>query len=155
MIKGKVERSFLGRWLPYFFDERVFIAFGEVLRFVFVKANVIFVYSEATDPRPLYAIELQDMVAIQDNLRNPDEGSFSISPHINTNEARKNLVTILLKDQVTREQKYQITFDTTNDKSVPKRFMDVLAANAKLYRSEPVTASIVLSETAGKSASKK
>lgn len=154
MIKGKVERNFLRRWLPFIYDERDFVSFGEVSRFVVVKGNCIFVYGGQTDPNPLYAIQLESVMAVQEDRKKPDKDSFTISPCMNTNEARQNLVTVLLKDITTREQKYQITFDTLNDKSVAKRLMEVLAANAKHYGGKVVTASVVPSKKTGKNMSK-
>jgi hypothetical protein len=140
----------LRRWLPFIYDERDFVAFGEVSRFVFVKGNCIFVYGEETDPSPLYAIQLESVVAMQEDARKPEEDSFTVSPRVDTNEARKNLVTVLLKDRTTRKQKYQITFDTSHDKSVAKRFVDVLSVNGKHYGAEVVIASVVQPKWTGK-----
>lgn len=154
MIKGRVERNFLRRWFPCVYDERDFVAFGEVARFLFVKGNCIFVYGQETDPNPLYAIQLESVVAMQEDPKNPDADSFTISPRINTNEARENLVTVLLKDRTTRKQSYQITFDTSKDNGVAKRFIDVLAVNAKHYGGEVITASVVQSKTTCKTISK-
>jgi hypothetical protein len=144
----------LRRWLPSALDERDFVAFGEVSRYVFVKGNCIFVYCEETDPSPLYAIQLESVVAMLEDPMKPDEHSFTISPRVNTNEARQNLVTVLLKDRTTMEQKYQITLDTSLDKAVAKRFTDVLTVNGKHYGNKIITASIVQPKSKGKTISK-
>lgn len=125
-----MERSFLRRALPWIYDQGDFISFGEVARFVFVKGNCIFIYGQASDPSPLYAIQLESVIVVQENPKFPEKTSFTISPQINSNDARKNLVTVLLKDRLTKEQVYQITFDTSKDKSLAKRFLDVLQVNA-------------------------
>jgi hypothetical protein len=155
LIKGPVMRNFLRRWLPLFFDERDFVSFGEVTRYIFVKGNCIFVYGQDTDVSPLYAIQLETVRAIQEDPKNPDKDSFTISPRVNTNEARENLVTIILLNAETGKHAYQITFDTVNDKSVAKRFLVVLSRNAKHYGSEVVTASVVKAKAVGGAMSKK
>jgi hypothetical protein len=144
-----VEKNFLKRWLPLLYEERDFIAMGEVNRFVFVKGNCIFVYGQQTDPSPLYVIQLETVIAMKEDANKPDKYSYTISPRVNTNEARENLVTILLKDRKTGKQAYQVTFDTTDDKSVAKRFLDVLSQNTKHYGGEVVTASVIRAKTVG------
>merc|ERR1711971_1404431 len=112
VIKGGIQRNFLRRALPVFFDERDFVSFGEVMRFILVKGNCIFIYGQDTDPSPLYAIQLETVQILQEDPRKPDKESFTISPRIDSNEAREHLVTILLKDKETGKQRYQITLDT-------------------------------------------
>lgn len=146
MIKGKAERNFLRRFLPWIYDQRDFVAYGEVARFVVVKGNCIFIYGQETDPNPLYAIQLESVMAIQEDPNRPEKNSFTISPRVNTNEARSNLVTVLLKDRLTKEQKYQITLDTTSDKDLAKRFMNVLRVNAKHYGGGKVIVASVVNE---------
>jgi hypothetical protein len=155
IIKGPVERNFLRRYLPLCYDERDFVSFGEVTRFLFLMGNCIFVYGQDTDASPLYAIQLETVRAIQEDPKNPDKDSYTISPRVNTNEARENLVTIILLNAETGKHAYQITFDTVDDKSVVKRFLDVLSRNAKHYGSEVVTASVVKAEAVGGAISKK
>ena len=135
------------RLLPIIYDEGDFVSYGEVLRYIFVKANCIFVYGDETDQQPLYLIQLDTVKAIQENSKKPDKYSFTISPRINTNEAKENLVTILLKDVKTGKQVYQVAFDTTDDKSLAKRFLDVMRTNAKHYGGEVISASVVKQTT--------
>jgi hypothetical protein len=59
-------------------------------------------------------------------------------------------VTILLIDIETNKIAYQVTFDTTDDKSTAKRFLDIFNRNAKHY-GEIVTASVVDVKEAKKS----
>lgn len=154
VIKGGVQRNFLRRALPVFFDERDFVSMGEVMRFILVKGNCLFVFGQETDPSPLYAVQLETLRVLQEDPRKPDKESFTISPRIDSNEARKELVTILLKDKTTGKQRYQITFDTKEDKSLAKRFLDVLDTNARHYGGEVVLASVLRAKQAGKAMAK-
>jgi len=68
-------------------------------------------------------------MAVLEDPRYPDKSSFIISPTFSSSTshgARTNLVTVVLKDTRTKEQKYQMTFDTSKDVSVAKRFLHVL-----------------------------
>ena len=126
MISGKPIKNFLRRLIPFLFDERDFVSYSEVKRYVFVKQNYILVYGQQTDPCPLYSIPISSYKVIEENPNKLDKDSVTISPRVNTNESKINLVTILLKDKVTGKQSYQFTFDTTNNKPVAKNFVDVL-----------------------------
>lgn len=148
-MKGGVQRNFLRRALPLLYDERDFVSYGEVLRYVFLKGNCIFVYGQESDASPLYAVQVETVVAVVEDPKKPDRHSYTISPRVNTNEGRENLVTILLKDRATGKQAYQFTFDTTEDRSVAKRFQDVLDQNMKHYGPETITASVVKSKPTG------
>mmetsp|Transcript_25099 Transcript_25099/g.58821 ORF Transcript_25099/g.58821 Transcript_25099/m.58821 type:complete len:239 (+) Transcript_25099:90-806(+) len=143
VIKGGVKKDILKRLLPFFFDERDFLSYGEIRRYVFVRGNFIFVYGGKSDPRPLYAIELPNYRAVIEDPAKPDKYSYTVSPQAGTNLPPSYLTTVLLKDKHTGKQSYQITFDTQNDKSVMKRFMDVFRVNAKHYAGEIVTASVI------------
>jgi len=143
VIQGGVKKDIFRKYLPAIFDERDFVSYGEVLRYMFVKNNCILVYTEETAPFPLYAIQISDVTAEQEDAKNPDKNSFTVSPQANTNEAAANLVTFLLRDKVTKKIAYQVTFDTTNDKSLGKSFMDVFQRNAKQYGGEVITASVI------------
>jgi hypothetical protein len=154
VLRGAPTKNVLQKYLPLFFYERDFITFGEVDRFVFVKGNCCFIYGQATDPAPLYAIPLEDVMAIQENPEKLDKTSVTISPKVNTNAARDNLVTILFKYRENGKQAYQITFDTSEDKSVAKRFLDVIAHNGKLTQNNTVTASVLHAKAVGGNAAK-
>jgi hypothetical protein len=131
--------------LPLFFDERDFVSYGEVLRYIFVCGNCILVYVDATAPFPLYAIQIATVRAEQEDPQNPNKNSYTVSPRANM-EAGENLLTIILKDKKTNEIAYQVTFDTTDDKSVGKRFLDLFNRNAKHYGDEVLTASVIKSK---------
>ena len=143
VIKGRVHWNFFRSLLSLIYEQRDFVSFGEVARFVLVKGNCIFVYGQETDPSPLYAIPLDSIMAVPEDPRRPDKHAFTISPTINSNEARANLITVLLKDRGTTEQSYQITFDTSNDKALAKRFLDVLRVNATKFSCGGLESSIL------------
>jgi hypothetical protein len=132
--------------LPLCFDERDFVSYGEVLRYIFVKGNCILVYIDEYAPFPLYAIQIATVRAAQEDPKNPYQNSYTVSPRANTLEARENLLTIILKDKNTNKIAYQVTFDTTDDKSVGKRFLDLFNRNAKHYGDEVLTASVIKSK---------
>jgi len=140
VIKGCVKKDFLKRILPYFYDERDFVSYGEVLRYVFIKGNCIFVYGQKSDPKPLFVIQLEKIRAQIEDSKQPHKNSYTISPQAGNNMTSSNLVTVLLMDGYSKsgKQLYQITFDISTDKSVVKRFMDILRTNAEYYGSEVV-----------------
>jgi hypothetical protein len=111
-----------------------------------VKGNCILVYIDEYAPFPLYAIQIATVRAEQEDPKNPHNNSYTISPRANTEEANANLLTILLKDKKTSKIAYQVTFDTMDDKSVGKRFLDLFNRNAKHYGDEVLTASVVKSK---------
>ena len=148
VIKGCVKKDMLKKVLPFFFDERDFVSYGEVRRYIFLRRNCIFVYGEKSDPSPLYVIEIERFRAEIEDPRKPDKHSFSISPQAGSKTASGSCyTTVLLKDKYTGKQEYQITFDTEKDKSLTKRFMDALSINAKRYGGEVINASVVDSKS--------
>lgn len=135
VIKGCVEKNVLRRWMPLIYDERDFVSYGEALRYVFLHGNCIFVYGQKSDPKPLFVIELGTIRAEIEDPKKPHKNSYTISPQSGNNMTGTNLVTVLLLDKLcgSANQLYQITFDTSSDKSVVKRFMDKLETNSKHY----------------------
>jgi hypothetical protein len=154
VVRGGVSKNMLQICLPCIFDERQFVAMGEVTRFVFVKGNCIFVYGQETDPSPLYAIPLETVQAVMEDLKRPDKHSITISPRTNTNYARENLVTILLRDRTTCKHAYQFTFDVSHDKSVAKRFLDLINFVGKTAGAQVVTASVMEHQHVGEKTEK-
>mmetsp|Transcript_3728 Transcript_3728/g.10506 ORF Transcript_3728/g.10506 Transcript_3728/m.10506 type:complete len:240 (+) Transcript_3728:89-808(+) len=147
VMKGSPKKNFLRRAVPILFDERDFVSYGEVTRYVFIQGPCCFIYTDAVDQSPLYTINLEDVVAILEDPKKPDKNSFTVSPRINTNEARENLATILLKHKSTGKQAYQFTFDLSGDKSIAKRFMDVFHQNHHL---KPLSVSAMIASEAKK-----
>ncbi|KAL3899011.1 MAG: hypothetical protein SGARI_006550 [Bacillariaceae sp.] len=133
VIKGGVQKMFLRKYLPWFFDYRDYISYGE-----------------ESDTRPLYAVQIETVIAMVEDPARPDSYSYTVCPQVDTNRTGSHLVTVLLRDRKARKLAYQITFDTEKDKSVVKRFMDVLAVNAKHYGGEVITASVVNAQNVAK-----
>eukprot|EP00934_Nitzschia_sp_Nitz4_P008653 Nitzschia sp. Nitz4//scaffold121_size67750//61777//62592//NITZ4_006077-RA/size67750-augustus-gene-0.126-mRNA-1//1//CDS//3329534378//8643//frame0 len=154
VIQGGVRRNCLRRLLPSCLDERDFVSFGEVSRYVFIKGNCIFIYSDSSSPSPIFAIPIESVTAIQEDPLKPDRESYTISPQANTNLPREGLVTILLKNRKTGKHEYQITFDTQDDKSLAKRFLDTLTRNTKQFGGDVVSASVLKAKEVGKAYSK-
>ena len=143
LIKGRVKKDVLKKYLPFFFDERDFVSYGESRRFLFVKGNCIFVYTEKIDPQPLYVIEVDTIRAEIEDPMKPDKHSFTISPQVGTNMTGTNYVTVLLKDKNSGKQSYQATFDTTHDKSLVERFVDALNVKTKYNGGKVAMASVI------------
>ena len=154
VIKGRATKDILKRCLPFFYDERDFVSYGEIRRFLFIRGNCIFVYGEKSDPRPLYVIEMQNFRAEIEDRMKPDKYSFTVSPQAGTNLSGPEFTTVLLKDKHSGKLSYQITFDTSNDKSLIKRFMDVFSFSVKHYGGEVVIASKIEEKLSKKSLSK-
>lgn len=129
VINEKPQKNILRRLLPWIFDERDFVAYGEVLKYIYVKDKcTCFIYNDMHDPIPLYAIDLLDYFAVLEDPNHLDPQSYTVSPVPNSNKSRPELITVLLKRKTTKEQSYQFTFDTTNQPNVAKEFYDLVTA---------------------------
>lgn len=159
ICRGAPEKNFLRRCLPCVFDERDFASYGELKKYCLVKGDCCFVYAEATSPKPLYAIPLEDFDAWIEDRDNPDKLSITINPEPVTNKQPRECVTILLKSRSNEKQEpFQFTFKVSNDPTLPQRFMDVLrkastSSDAKEKR-VGVTASVAQAKLCGKVAVK-
>jgi hypothetical protein len=154
VLRGAPEKNFLKRCLPCIYDERDFVTYGEVKKYALIKGESCFIYGEETDPSPLYAIPLSDLKAVLEDRDHPDPGSITISPMPDTNKSRPEMVTVLLKSKLDGSQQYQFTFDTSKDRSRPKRFMEAVERAGGKSRTGPVTASVVHAKQISKEAKK-
>ena len=80
VLRGVREKNLLAKLLPCVFGERDFVSYGEVLRYVVVKGDNCFIFTEENDPSPLYAIPLHDKTAKREDPNNPEGTSLTISP---------------------------------------------------------------------------
>jgi hypothetical protein len=147
--RGAPEKMFLRRYLPFIFDERDFASYGEVKKYVLIKAGSCFVYGEESDPSPIYAIPLDNVFSVLEDRDKPDKGSITISPLPGSNKPPEGMVTVLLKYRENGKQAYQFTFDTDcYDKALPKRFMDLV--DRSQTKRGPLTASVIKADLVGK-----
>lgn len=151
VLRGAPKKNFLKKALPLFFDERDFVAFGEVKRYAVVKGDCCFVFTEKTGIAPLYAIPLDEVYPVLEDPKKPDKFSVTISP-TSVDTTKDSMVTVLLKYRETRNHAYQFTFDTATDPSVAKRFYNVIETATS--KSKTVTGSILHAKTLGKTAAK-
>lgn len=131
VIKGRVHKNFLQIILPCVYDERDFVAYGEVKYYVLVKEGLCYIYVAETDPSPLYAIELDDYFPVLEDHLHPEKGSVTVSPMPNTNLPRETMKTVLLKNKTDGKQAFQFTFDTEHDSQLAKAFFDLVANSKK------------------------
>ncbi|GAX20993.1 hypothetical protein FisN_1Lu353 [Fistulifera solaris] len=128
VFRGAPPKNILKVLLPCIYDERDFVSYNEVKKYIVIQSETCFVYMEEKDPFPLYAISLDKFVAILEDPDRPDKGSATISPVPGTNRSRDGMVTVLLKYPDTGNQAYQFTFDTKAlDKSFPKLFIELVS----------------------------
>lgn len=153
LLRGAPKKNFLKKHFSLIFDERDFVSFGEVKRFVIIKGDCCFVFTDDSDIQPLYAIPLDEVTAIMEDPKKPDKFAVTISPTHLGNASKVEYKTVLLKYRSDGSQAYQFTFDSTTDKSVAKRFLDVVQNSAKA-KAKTVTASIFNANTVGKEAAK-
>ena len=127
VIQGPAQKNVARRWLPCIFDERDFVAYGLVKYFVAVWGQSCFVYAEETSLKPYFAVDLALYDASQEDPDKPDPNSHTISPAPGTNKPRPTMITILLKSKSRPHSlAYQFTFDTENDPTLAKRFLDIV-----------------------------
>jgi len=152
VIRGGPQKNIARKMLPFLFDERDFLAYGEVKYFVAVSGELCLVYAEETSQKPYYAIDLTQFTAIQEDPNHPDPNSFTISPEPDTNKPRPSMITILLKEKRSRKQAYQFTFETAKDKTMAKRFLDVvMVASASATNKKEVVEGHLVGKEKGKS----
>jgi hypothetical protein len=126
ILRGAPEKNFLKVCLPCIYDERDFVTFGEVKKYCLIKGSTCFIFLQDTDLAPLYAIPLDEVYAVQEDPNHPDPASITVSPVPGTNKPRKCVITVMLKYRRDHSQAYQFTFDTEQDPSLAKRFMDAV-----------------------------
>lgn len=134
--------------LPCLYDDRNFVTFGEAKKYCFVKDTVCYVFSDPTDPRPLYQISLSlddhppsALAVTMEDPYHPHPYSTTISPQPDTNLPRAEMATVLLLRRRRRRTNssansrnrtndllllYQFTFDTSQDRTRADRFRNIL-----------------------------
>jgi len=121
-ISRGVTQSCARKCLPFLFDPRDFISYGEALRYVVVKDGSIFVYTEETDIYPLYNIPLGSLRPVKENPKKPHKASVTISPMTNTNLQKQEFETVVLVD-ARNTLAHQFTFDVGRKKDSADEFL--------------------------------
>eukprot|EP00551_Chaetoceros_affinis_P002357 CAMPEP_0203636360 /NCGR_PEP_ID=MMETSP0088-20131115/2914_1 /ASSEMBLY_ACC=CAM_ASM_001087 /TAXON_ID=426623 /ORGANISM="Chaetoceros affinis, Strain CCMP159" /LENGTH=241 /DNA_ID=CAMNT_0050490471 /DNA_START=62 /DNA_END=787 /DNA_ORIENTATION=- len=124
-ISRGIQMTCTRQCLPFLYDERDFVSYGEISRYIVLKDTFCFVYGEQTDPNPLYIVPIDSLNAVVEDPKKPHKRSITVSPMANTNLQGDTLETVLLLD-VRGSLAYQFTFDTTDDEDVSKRFVEAV-----------------------------
>jgi len=130
VLRGVREKNLLAKLLPCVFGERDFVSYGEVLRYVVVKGDNCFIFTEEKDPSPLYAIPLHDKTAKREDPNNPEGTSLTISPTFK-NIAKDDLETVLLKYRGSGKVAYQFTFNKRDGCNLADGFLGVVDSLSK------------------------
>ncbi len=127
-------RRTLGKIIPMLYDDRDFVAYGEIERFIVIQDNTCFVYTESSDPSPLYTIPIESLKPVREDPLNPHKRSLTVRPKPNSSLQGSELETILLLDD-NDKLAFQFTFDLSRGKSLADDFMAaVLEANMAAKR---------------------
>lgn len=124
------QRTLLQTLLPLIFDERDFVSYGEVLRYIVIQNQKCFIYPEKSSPTPLFTIPLQGrrLFLQKENLKEPHPRSMTVSP--TGRKGMSHLVSVLLTDQ-RNNLLFQFVFDTSVQASVADEFIEVVQSILK------------------------
>lgn len=125
----------LSKFLPAIYDQRDFVSYGEILRYIVIKDNVLFVYAEKTDPNYLYTVPLESLNAVKEDCNNPHSRSVTVSPGFGTGKDRQdeNIINVLLLD-ARKKLVYQIAFNIATDKDIADEFVRVVQSINKTQK---------------------
>lgn len=125
----------LSKFLPAIYDQRDFVSYGEILRYIVIKDNILFVYAEKTDPNYLYTISLDSLHAVKEDGRNPHNRSVTVSPGYGTGKDRQdgNIVNVLLLE-ARNKLVYQIAFNIAKDETIADNFVNVVQRINKVQK---------------------
>lgn len=131
IFNGASPKNILQILLPCIYDERDFVSYSEVKRYVMIQKQACFIFNEDHDPSPQFAIALDEVYAVEEDPDHLDPGSATVSPLPVTNKSPQHLKTILFKYKLNNKQAYQFTFNTENDPSLAKRFLEIVQRASK------------------------
>lgn len=120
-----ITRKTLGRILPALYDDRDFISYGEIERYVAIQDHTCFVYPSKAEPALLYTIPISTLKPTREDPKNPHKRSLTVSPNPITNLQGDGLDTILLLD-ARGKLAFQFTFDLSKGKRLAEDFMAVV-----------------------------
>lgn len=116
---------FLSKCLPYgkyLYDERDFVSYGELLRYIVVKDDSLLVYTEESASNPVYTIPIDSLHPVKERRDKPHPRSLTISPMTNSNMQAVDLQTVLLLDARNRLVQ-QLTFHCKNHPDMADDFV--------------------------------
>lgn len=115
---------FLSKFLPSIYDQRDFVSYGEIVRYVAVKDHVLFVYAEKTSPNYLYTVPLGTLKAMKEDPNKPHKRSVTVSPGFGSGLNRQDgsIETVVLVDALGKLA-YQISFDVKVNKNIADNFV--------------------------------
>lgn len=118
---------FLSRFLPAIYDQRDFVTYGEISRYVAVKDDVLFVYAVRNDPTYLYTVPLGTLQAVKEDPKKPHKRSVTISPGYGSGISRQdeNIENVILVD-AKGNLVYQLAFNCKDDKEFANRFISAV-----------------------------
>ncbi len=125
VIIGPVQKNLCERALKCIYDERSFLSYGEVKRYIVIikGSNTIFVYADADMPSPMYTIPLDNLQLEKEDTQHPHFFSHTISPEANAgvlgepfsnNKSKASLDTVLFLDDRGKIA-YQLAFDNSEE----------------------------------------
>jgi hypothetical protein len=125
VIIGPVHKNLCEKAFRCIYDERSFLSYGEVKRYIVLMkgSNTIFVYADADMPSPMYTIPLDNLQLEHEDPQNPHFYSHTISPEANAgmlgepfsnNKSKASLDTVLLMNG-NGKIAYQLAFDNSEE----------------------------------------
>lgn len=94
-------------------DDRIFLSYGEVKRFLIVHGNTCYVYLEETSQKPLYIINLRNYKSMLENDNNHLNPNCAIvSPDHHNTVTLNNVVLINVNGE---DNDFQLVFENDND----------------------------------------
>lgn len=117
-----ITRKTLGKILPALYDDRDFISYGEMERYIAIQDHTCFVYPSKSEPSLLYTIPISTLKPTIEDPKNPHPRSLTVSPNPITNLQGDGLETVLLLD-ARGKLAFQLTFDLSKGKSLAEDFV--------------------------------
>lgn len=115
----------LSKCIPYgkyLYDEKDYVSYGELLRYIAVIDGTLLVYTEETATHPLYSVPIDSLNAVKERREKSHPKSVIVSPMANTNMQPIDLQTVLLVD-ARNDLILQCTFDCKRNFEIVDRFV--------------------------------
>jgi len=156
-------RTILPAFLRHIAPRPYVVPFKDVVRYVVIKNEYLFIYVERTDPAPLYTFPLtaaNGMKVVYEDPTAPHPQATTIvqNPGSTTHKKNTQYKTILILQENEHHQEedhhhhnnhhhqkllYQFTFDTMDDRSKAKLFYDTVTAKTATTTAAPGATAVV------------